>query len=87
MLEGKGRIWKATAKGGQVVYIPFGITTDSAYPFTHKETVIVKLDPKNKRLIIEKEKNTKSDVTRGIDKSYRSQNHTNLKTPKHKGER
>jgi len=23
----------------------------------------------------------------GIDKSYRSQNHTNLKTPKHKGER
>jgi len=55
MLEGKGRIWKATSRGSHVVYIPMEIIRDSAYPFKPRENVHVRLDPENKRLIIEKE--------------------------------
>lgn len=58
MLEAKGRVWKATHNGGHVIYISTDITKDSAYPFKPREDVNVQLDPKKKRLIITKIKET-----------------------------
>ncbi len=38
------------------VYLPQAIVTDSAYPFCTGDIVIVSIDTKNNRIIIEKEK-------------------------------
>ena len=55
MLKGKGKVWKATTKGGgQVIYIPSDVVKDSTYPFSIKEKVNVQLDPKQKQVIISK---------------------------------
>ena len=59
MLKGKGKVWKATTKGGgQVIYIPSDVVKDSTYPFSLKEKVDVQLDPKQKKIIISKMEDT-----------------------------
>ena len=55
MLEGKGKVWKASARGGHTIYIPAKIVNDSAYPFEPREAVHVRLDPERKRIIVSKE--------------------------------
>ncbi len=38
------------------IYIPSQVANDTAFPFKHREEVIVKIDIHGKRLIIEKKK-------------------------------
>lgn len=54
MLKKKGTVWKASKKGGQVVYIPADITKDSQYSFKPRERINVEFDPVNQRLIVTK---------------------------------
>lgn len=60
MLEGKGAfINRPTRTGGKLydkffIYIPTEVARDGLFPFRVKETVKVRVDKGNSRLIIEK---------------------------------
>lgn len=60
MIEGKSKLMNrpSRSKGKMYdkyfVYIPSEIARDSAFPFKHGDDVMVRIDAKNKRLIIEK---------------------------------
>lgn len=60
VIEGKSKLMNrpSRSKGKMYdkyfVYIPSEVARDTAFPFKHKDEVIVKIDIKNKRLIIEK---------------------------------
>lgn len=54
MLKGKGKVWKASSKGGHTIYVPADIIKDSQYPFKSKEKVNIELDPINQKLIVTK---------------------------------
>ncbi len=61
MLEGKGAfINRPTRTGGKVydkffIYVPTEVARDGLFPFRVKESVKIKIDEENNRLIIEKE--------------------------------
>ena len=60
MLEGEGRFINRPTKTGKklydkhFIYIPTEVARDSSFPFKIRETVKVRIDQKNKRLVIEK---------------------------------
>jgi hypothetical protein len=60
MLEGKGRfINRPTQTGGKfydkfLIYVPTETARDSLFPFKVGDTVRIRIDKKNNRLIIEK---------------------------------
>jgi hypothetical protein len=60
MLEAYGKlINRPTQTGGKMydkffIYIPIEVARDSAFPFKANEKVKVKIDTKNKRLMIDK---------------------------------
>jgi hypothetical protein len=60
MLEGKGRIInRPTQTGGKAydkffIYVPTEIVRDSLFPFKVGEAAKIKIDNKNKRLLIER---------------------------------
>ena len=60
MLEGESRLLnRPTQTAGKLynkyyIYIPTDLAGDSAFPFKEDEKIKIKIDPKNKRLIIEK---------------------------------
>jgi len=52
MLEGKGKIWKASGNGGHVIYVPADIVKDSQYPFKPGDRVNIKVEPEKKMIIV-----------------------------------
>ena len=60
MLQGKGRFMNRPSKTGKrvydkfFVYIPTEIARDGLFPFGAGDEVLVKVDPKLKRVILEK---------------------------------
>ncbi|GEM_PF-2079763 len=60
LLEGQSkllnrpRVSKGKRYDAVFVYIPTDVLKDSAFPFKYDDDVIVKIDQKNNRLIIEK---------------------------------
>jgi hypothetical protein len=60
LLEGKGRFMNRPSKTGKrvydkfFVYIPTEIARDGLFPFKGGDEVVVKVDPKQKRVILEK---------------------------------
>lgn len=60
MIEGKSTLMNrpSMSKGKMYdkffVYIPSEVARDSAFPFEHGDEVLVKIDAKNKRLIVER---------------------------------
>lgn len=52
-LEGEARLVQAEASR-TVVYISQAVVRDSQFPFAAREKLVVRIDPKGKRLIIEK---------------------------------
>jgi hypothetical protein len=62
MLEAEGKFLnRPTQTGGKLydkffVYVPTEVARDSLFPFKTNEKVIVKIDPENHRLVIEKAK-------------------------------
>ena len=55
MLEGETKMYRSD--GRYSVYIPAGLVKDSAFPFTDKETLTIKIE--GNRLLIEKAKKGK----------------------------
>lgn len=61
MLEGKGAfINRPTRTGGKIydkffIYVPTEVARDGLFPFRVKESVKIKIDEENNRLMIEKE--------------------------------
>ena len=51
MLEGMGKIWKASGNGGHVIYVPAIIVKDSQYPFKPGDKVQIRVEPKKKMII------------------------------------
>jgi hypothetical protein len=60
MLETESKLSnRPTQTGGKhydkyYIYLPVGIVLDSAFPFKTDEKLKIRIDPQNKRLIIEK---------------------------------
>ena len=60
MLQGKGRFMNRPSKTGKrvydkfFVYIPTEIARDGLFPFHEGDEITVKVDPKLKRVILEK---------------------------------
>ena len=53
VLDGSGRLYEHT-KGKVVLYIPADLHKDSQFPFNIGEQVKLKVDPKAKKMIVEK---------------------------------
>jgi hypothetical protein len=60
MLQGKGRFINRPSKTGKhiydkfFVYIPTEIARDGLFPFKAGDEILVKVDPRNRRLILER---------------------------------
>ena len=65
VLKGKGKfINRPTVTGGKkydkyFVYIPTKVANDSQFPFKQGDTVMIKVDPKQSKVILEKAKKSR----------------------------
>ena len=63
MIEGEGRFINRPTKTGKklydkhFIYVPTELARDSSFPFKVRDNVKMRIDQKNKRLIIEKTDN------------------------------
>ena len=58
MIEGKGKVVNRPTKTGKrmydkfYIYVPTAVAKDGLFPFSAGEEVVVRIEPKNKELVI-----------------------------------